>query len=222
MAAPRRENPTPSISPLNRLRPIRASAQGGRELVKHALAAVLLDHDERLPIDARRAAVPFDALPRLLEDVIPPDPIHQGVKAPLRRSLGCDPESPLQLLHFVDGPVPTGGIRTGLAGHALARTCADDVTTPGVLPSRRVVRRDDPRYYDPLGRPLRTTRFRRRLIRAALPRLGPRRRASRVPFVSLHTCCAPYPAETCRVCISGPRRGRRGLRRGVIGSALGL
>src|SRR5687767_13399484 len=75
--------------------------------------------------------------------------------------------------------------------------------------------------YDPLGRPLRTTRFHPRLIRVALPRRRRPRRASRVPFLSLYACCAPYPAETCRM-ISGLRHGRRGLRRDVTGSALGL
>ena len=112
-------------------------------------------------------------------------------------------------------------IGTGHAGHALARACALDLTTAGALPSRRVVRRDDPRYDDPLGRPLRRARFRRWLIRGALPRPGPRRRASRVPFVSVHACCAPYPAETRRA-RSGLVRSRHGLRRDMIGSALGL
>ena len=78
----------------------------------------------------------------------------------------------------------------------------------------------DPRYYDPLGLPLRRARFRRRLIRAALPRPGLRRRASRVPFVSVHACCAPYPAETRRASLRtearqtwpSPRHDRLGSR----------
>jgi hypothetical protein len=82
-------------------------------------------------------------------------------------------------------------------------------------------RRIDPRYYDPLRRPLRRARFHRRLVRAALPRPGLRRRASRVPFCSLSACCAAS-AETSRTCTSGPRRGRRSLRRDMSGSALGL
>jgi hypothetical protein len=112
-------------------------------------------------------------------------------------------------------------IGTGPAGHALARACALDLTTAGALPSRRVIRRDDPRYYDPLGHPLRRARFRRWLIRDALPRLGLRRRASRVPYASMHACCAPYPAET-HCARPGIRRSRHGLRRDMIGSALGL
>ena len=82
------------------------------------------------------------------------------------------------MAHFVDGRVPTGGVGTGPAGHALARALATRLTTAGALPSRRVVRRDDPRYYDPLGRPLRMPRFRHRLIRAHLLRPERRRRAS--------------------------------------------
>jgi hypothetical protein len=128
----------------------------------------------------------------------------------------------LQLAHFVDHRWVAGVIGTGLAGHALARPCAFDLTTAGALPSDRVVRRDPRQYYDPLGRPLRRARFHRRLIRATLPRLGPRRRASRVPFRSVSACCAPYPAETSRTYTSGLRRGRCGLRRDMSGSALGL
>ena len=171
------ERPLPAIglrdvSPQDRLRTIRACAQRGAELLEQALDAVLLDCGERLAIDARRAAVPFHPPPRLLEDVTPPDPIHQGVEAPLRGSLGRDPESALQLAHFVGGRMPTGVIGTGPAGHALARACSVNVTTAGTLPSSRVVRREARRYYDPLGLPLRTTRFRRRLIRARCPDSG--------------------------------------------------
>ena len=53
------------------------------------------------------------------------------------------------------------------------------------------------------------------------PDHGPRRRASRVPFASLHACCAPYPAETPRTYTPGPGCGGHGLRREVSGSALG-
>jgi hypothetical protein len=38
----------------------------------------------------------------------------------------------------------------------------------------------------------------------------------------MHTCCAPYPAEIVCVYTSGLGRKRRGLRRDVTGSALGL
>jgi len=158
------------VSPPNRRRTIRACAQHRTQLTQHALDAILLDAGERLPIDARRAAVPFHMPPRFPEDVSPPDPIHQRVEASIRRSFGCDPESTLQLAHFDGGVASTGVVGTGAAGHALARPCVLDVTTAGALPSRRVLRRDDCRYYDPLGRPLRTSRFRHRLIRGAVPR----------------------------------------------------
>src|SRR4029077_1821918 len=87
-------------------------------------------------------------------------------------------------------------------------------------PSRGVMRRRDLRYYDPLGLPLGTPRFRLRLIRARLPRRRPHRRVSRVPRVSLHTCCAPSPAETTRRLRFPYARCR--LRRDMSGSALGL
>ena len=45
-------------------------------------------------------------------------------------------------------------------------TLIPSATKAGTLPSDRVVRRGHRRYYDPLGLPLRTTRFRHRLIRA--------------------------------------------------------
>jgi len=88
--------------------------------------------------------------------------------------------------------------------------------------SARVIRRGPPHYFGPLGFPLRRARFRRGLIRVAPPRHGLRRRASRVPFDSVHTCCALYPAETDGVFTSGLEHHRCGLRREVTGSALGL
>src|SRR6185369_8133821 len=133
---------------------------------------------------------------------------------------GRDPESSLQLSHLVDRSESIGGFGTGLAGHALALTCFDDAITAGILPSRCVVRRSDRRYYDPLGLPLCSARFRLRLIRAALPRRRRQRRASRVPRFSLHTCCALYPAETRRA--FRIVRSERGLRREMLDSALGL
>ena len=157
------------ISPQDRLRAIGACAQRGVELIEHALYPVLLDGSERLAIDPRGATIRFHPPPCLPQDVTPVNPIQQGMEAALRRSLGRDPEATLQLAHFVHRRLPMRVFGTGPAGHALARPCAIAMTTPGALPSRRVIRRDDPRYYDPLGRPLRRARFRRRLIRAALP-----------------------------------------------------
>ena len=156
------ERPLPAIglrdvSPQDRLRTIRACAQRGAELVEHALDAVLLDAGERLPIDARRAAVPFHPPPCLLEDVTPPDPIHQGMEAAFRGSLGRDPESTLQLAHFVDRRTADRGDWNRTC-RSCPRACLrrSTVTTAGTLRSSRVVRREARRYYDPLGRPLRT------------------------------------------------------------------
>src|ERR1700724_752259 len=154
------------------------------------------------------------------QDVTPADMVIQGMEAPARGPLGCGPQSPLQLSHFGARPTAGGVVRSALGGHSLALTCSDDTTTPGTLPSRDVVRRRDHRYYDPLGLPLRTTRFRLLLIRARSPRPRPRRRASRVPRLSLHTCCAPYPAGTPRR-LRYPCKGHR-LRRDMSGSAPGL
>jgi len=147
---------------------------------------------------------------------------------PARCPLGYGPELPLQLSHFVARHVVDGVVRSGLAGHSLALTRSISMTTAGTLPSSRVMPhglrrfglRLAQRYYDPLGLPLRTSRLRLGLIRARSPRLGPRRRASHVPHLSLHTCCAPYPAAA-----TGALRFLRQrccLRRDMSGSACGL
>ena len=83
------------VSTQNRLRTIRACAQRGAEFLKQALDVVLLDRVEGHTINPRRTAVPFHTPPRLLKDVRPPDPIHEGMKASLRGSLGRDPEASL-------------------------------------------------------------------------------------------------------------------------------
>ena len=79
------------VTPQNRLRTIPACAQHRAELVQHPPDPVLLDLGQGLTIHPGRAAVASDAPPRLLEDVTPPDPVHQGVETPLRGSLGRDP-----------------------------------------------------------------------------------------------------------------------------------
>src|SRR5512137_2905026 len=128
-----------------------------------------------------------------------------------RCPLGCGPELPLQLSHFVARLFTDGVVRSGLAGHSLALTRYLSMTTAGTLPSSRVMPHGLRRglrpvqYCDPLGLPLRTARLRLGLIRARLPRLGPRRRASHVPHLSLHACCAPYPAAATRALQISPR-----------------
>ena len=150
------------------------------------------------------------------------------MESPTRGPLGCDPEAPLQLSHFVAWPTATGVVRSALGGHSLTLTCSGTMTTAGTLPSRHVMLRGvrsrgrghGLRYYDPLGLPLHRLRFRPGLIRTPLPRQRRCRRVSRVPRCSLHACCAQYPA--------GARRELRCshvvccLRRDMSGSASGL
>jgi hypothetical protein len=211
-----------NVSTLDRARSIAACAQPVAELHKKSLDAVLLDIAERHRIDARRAAVRPHTPPCFPQDVTPADAVHQCMEAPTRLSLGRTPESASQLAHFGHRLASMGVIGAGLAGHALARPCPADVAPAGTLRSARVVRHGPPHYYGPLGLPLRHARFHRWLIRGALPRPGLRRRVSRVPLVSVHACCAPYPAETRYVYTSGLERIGHGLRRDMTGSALGL
>ena len=190
--------------------------------VEKRLDPHLLDVGQRHRIDARRAAVPLHPPPCFPQDVTPVDAVQQRMEASARLPLGRTPESALQLAHVVDGRASTGVVGTGPAGHALARACSADVAPAGTLRSPRVVRRAARHYYGPLGLPLRRARFRRWLIRAALPRPGPRRRASRVSFASVSACCAPYPAELPCAYVSGLGRTGRRLRRDMTGSTLGL
>jgi hypothetical protein len=142
------------------------------------------------------------------------------MEAPTRCPLGCTTQPPLQSSHFFARPEADGVVRSARGGHSLALTCSDDIIAAGALRSARVVLREHRHYYGPLGLPLRDARFRLRLIRAASPRHGLRRRASRVPHLSLHACCAPYPAGA----IDALRCSRRWccLRREMTGSAPGL
>src|SRR4029079_12776852 len=207
-------------SPLDHLRSILACSQCGAELFEEALDSVLLDVAERLAVDSRGASVPSHPLPRLLEDVIPPEMVIQGVETPTRCSLGCSTQPPLQFSHFVARLAAAGVFRSGLAGHSLALTCSVNLTTAGTLPSDRVLLRNHRRYYDPLGLPLHSARLRLCLIRATLPRPGPCRRVSRVPHSSLYACCSPYPAGTR--CAFRYWRDGCCLRRDMSGSAPGL
>jgi hypothetical protein len=148
------------VSTQYHLRPVRSVAQRGAELFKEALDSALLDCDDRLLVDTRRALVLPHLLPRLLKDVTPPDVAVQRVEAPSPFPLCRSAESPSQSSHFVGRPTAAGVVRSARDGHSLALTCSDDVTTPGTLPSGRVVPHDPHRYYDPLGLPLHSRRFR--------------------------------------------------------------
>ena len=147
------------------------------------------------------------------------DAVVQRVEASPRLPLGCPPQPSLESSHFVGGHWPAGVVGPALAGHALALTSRSGSTTAGALPSRGVLLHHVPRYYDPLGLPLRNARLHLRLIRAVSPRPGPRRRASPVPLIPFDTCRAPYPGGTCRAFCSGLLRGRFRLRRDMRGSA---
>ena len=149
-------------------------------------------------------------------------PAHCAHPGWLPEALGSDPKPTLRVAHLIKESEPLGVVGSGLAGHALMRIRAASVPTAGTLPSRCGIRRSDRQYYDPLGLPLPTARFRIPLIRASLPQLGPRRRVSRVPHLSLHACCSPYPAETPCAYNPGWQRAKHGLRRDMSGSALGL
>lgn len=84
-----------NVSPQYRLWAIRTCTQLNAEVVEKTFDAILLDRGQSRTIDSRRAAVSFHPPPRLLKDVRPPDPIHKGVEAAHRGSLGRDPESAL-------------------------------------------------------------------------------------------------------------------------------
>ena len=142
------------------------------------------------------------------------------MEAPTWCLLGRTTQPSLQSSHFFARHTADGVVRSARGGHSLALTCSDGIIAAGALRSARVVLREHRHYYGPLGLPLRDARFRLRLIRAASPRHGLRRRASRVPHLSLHACCAPYPAGA----IDALRCSRRWccLRREMTGSAPGL
>ena len=168
------QGPLPSVSLRNistpyRRGPIRACAQVRTEVCENTLDTHLLDGGERDCVHARRAAVLLHPSPCFPQDVTPVDAVQQRMKTSARLPLGRTPESALQLAHVVDGRASTGVVGTGLAGHALARACSADVAPAGTLRSARVMLHGPRHYYGPLGFPLRRARFRRWLIRAALP-----------------------------------------------------
>ena len=73
-----------------------------------------------------------------------------------------------QLHHFagrVGGREPAGVVGSDGADHALTLTSSARTIKAGVLRSRRLLLHADPHYYDPLGLPLPSARFRHRLIR---------------------------------------------------------
>ena len=85
------------VSPEDQLRPIPSRPQRRAELLEERIDTALFNLGQRLRIDARRATIPLDPPPRLPEDVIPPEPVHQGVEAPVRGPLGRGPQASLQI-----------------------------------------------------------------------------------------------------------------------------
>jgi site-specific DNA recombinase len=77
--------------PPNRQRTITTLLKLGPNLCEQTIHPVLLHRIERLPIDTSSALVPQHAPPRLLKDVIPPDPVIQSMETPTRRPLGGHP-----------------------------------------------------------------------------------------------------------------------------------
>ena len=119
---------------------------------------------------------------------------RQPSSASLRQSpLGRAAPLVLRVWCFDTGQLLDGVVGLGQAGHALARLLVSPAwLEAGVLPSDGVPLRHHRRDYDPLGLPLRSSRFRHRLMRAAsLLASQPRRRASRVQHRSSLACCSP-------------------------------
>jgi hypothetical protein len=133
------------------LRSVLACAQHLAQLLQEAPDAVLLDVADRHPINPRCALVAAHSLPRLVQDVTPAHLAVQRVEASSRCPLGCGPELPLQLSHFVAAVSCVGVVRLGLAGHSLALTRSFSMTTAGTLPSSRVMPHSLRRGFLPAG-----------------------------------------------------------------------
>ena len=146
-----------------------------------------------------------------------------GGKAAVRGPLGRDPQSTLQLAHFGRWTEAHRGswyrsCRT--CPHASLRCRYDHCRGPSLLP--RSATRRSAVLRPPLTPAAPPLDFAMGLYEPRCPDPGLRRRVSRVPFVSVHACCAPYPAETPRTYTPGPECDGHGLHRVISGSALGL
>ena len=147
----------------------------------------------------------------------PPGGRHASRSGPSARgsvvpgSLGCDPESALQLAHVDPWACAHGGVGSGLAVMPWGVLASLTRSTQG--PSLPL------RYSSQLStgvRPPRTPAAPRAVSPSAYPnRAAPtwaRRRASRVPPFSLHTCSPPPRRDPTRIRL-GRVRGRHGLHR---------
>ncbi len=126
-----------------------------------------------------------EPLPRLQQDVTPPEPVGQRVEASLPVALGQHEEPALEFSYFVFGVVGSGD-------HALALTPLrrrDQSRAPSL--DQVFTRRHQ--YYGPLGLPPGLTPFHRRLIGIASTGRRPPGRASPVPHRAVSACPPPYP-----------------------------
>ncbi len=79
------------LNPPDRPQTIRPLTQVTLQLGQQPLHTVLLHRRQRLSIDPGDTLVLLHALPRLLQDVTPEDPVKQGMETPTRRPLGGHP-----------------------------------------------------------------------------------------------------------------------------------
>ena len=151
---------------------------------------------DRLAIDARRAAVAPHPLPRFPEDVTPPEWSYSAWKRLPGARLAAAHSRRCSCRTLSRGLRPPGLLGPVVPAIPSRLPAPLDMTTPGTLPSRRVVLSRP----SPVLRSPRTPAAQRSISPSAytsrLAVTRRRRRVSRVPRFSLHACCAPYPAET--------------------------
>ena len=148
------------VAPLDRARAILPAPKLFPDLLQEALHSGDLDRVQRRSIDPGRAAVRSYPSPCFQQDVAPVDPVVQRVETATSVPLGCAKQRALELSYFVFGVV-------GPCGHALALTSRRTLDQSRAPSLRRRCGRRHRRYYEPLGLPLGTIRFRRRLMQTA-------------------------------------------------------
>jgi hypothetical protein len=77
--------------------------------------ALLLNHRQRYAVDAGSTLIATHAVPRLQQNVTPPDPVIKRVETTLLIALGRDVQPALEFSHVIDGVI-------GSCDHALALT----------------------------------------------------------------------------------------------------
>src|SRR5712691_101958 len=99
----------------HRVRPVHARAKALLCVLQKRLHAFLLDHRQRLTVDAGSPLIRLDPLPCLCQNVTPADPVIQRMEAPRTASFGGHEKPALELSHFARRVV-------GCRHHALALT----------------------------------------------------------------------------------------------------